>query len=67
MCYLVCGFEERMVERKKDTTPIFKELNSGTYGQAQIVVIFFLSQQVMFSIMKIPNVRFLSSPSNNVK
>lgn len=41
MWYLVCGFEERMVEREKDTTPIFKELKSGTYGQAQNVVIFF--------------------------
>lgn len=49
------------------SVPTFKKPNSDPCGQAQNVVIFFLSQQVMFSIMKIPNARFFSSPSNNIK
>lgn len=68
--YLPCtelGAVRRMVAREEDTIQIFKEPESGTEGQAQNVVIFFLSQQVMFAIMKIPNVRFSSSPSNNIK
>lgn len=52
--------------QREASVPTFQKPKSDPCGQAQSVVIF-LSQQVMFSIMKIPNARFFSSPSNNIK
>lgn len=65
----VCGLSGSAKEANKRKVLVlaFQKPKSDTCGQAQNVVIFFKRQQVMFSIMKIPNVKFFSSPSNNIK
>lgn len=56
-------------EKEKGHQPYFQRAQSlvPEAKHKMLWFFFFLSQQVMFSIMKIPNVRFFSSPSNHVK
>lgn len=66
----MCGFGGKDGRKKKGHYPYFQKAQSlvpKAKHKMLCFFFFFLSQQVMFSIMKIPNVRFFSSPSNNVK
>ena len=56
----------RILAREKSQSLLSKSQNLILWPSTKCCD-FFLSQQVMFSIMKIPNARFFSSPSNNMK
>lgn len=53
--------------KRKGHNPYFQRAQAWYLWPNTQCCDFFWSQQVMFSIMKIPNVKFLSSPSNNEK